>query len=81
MYRPDWTITSDEVVQGSILWLGSVEEIEKSQLQRGSALQPVRNINNGSVANGGMLNHPILVVSRPAWDPSIIFFLPVSTPS
>ncbi|CAK4027311.1 Hypothetical predicted protein [Lecanosticta acicola] len=79
MSKPDWTITSDEVERGCILWLGSVEETVQSQLRRTPNVEPIRNVKTNKSANAGMYEHPILVVSRPASDPSRIYFLPMTS--
>ncbi|KAF2166737.1 hypothetical protein M409DRAFT_54528 [Zasmidium cellare ATCC 36951] len=77
--KPDWIITSDEVEQGCILWLGTPTETMESQRRRGAPTTQVINAQSKLPANNGMYEHPFLVLSRPASDPSRIYFLPMTS--
>jgi len=73
-------ITSQDVVQGAILWLPpklrTVEVLESHGL---ASHQPITNLTwKNNVPEDAFYDHPILVVSRPANKTNRIHFVPVN---
>ena len=71
-------LRSEDVEQGSLLWLAPFSETLESQQRRGVFDRPpvVRLVASADQADG-FYNHPIVVVSRPADAPESIRFLVV----
>ena len=68
-------LTSAEVQQGSILWLGSYEETVASSATHGQhGMAPVQDLKTREPADLGMFNHPIVVLARPPENPDMIWF-------
>ena len=73
----DAAVTSDDVEQGRILWLPPLEEVLSTSSSRGQQA-PVVEVARGTNPSPNMYNHPIVVFSRPAREPDVIYFLCVS---
>lgn len=74
-------ITSQDVVQGVILWLPPKPRVVKALESHGLAShQPVANLTwKKHIPEDAFYDHPILVVSRPASKTSRVHFVPVSS--
>ncbi|KAK5127534.1 hypothetical protein LTR85_006873 [Meristemomyces frigidus] len=77
-YQKD-DVRSDKVEQGTVLWLPPLDRATQRYLTRtGRAGHGITHKGGGTV-NIGLLNHPILVVSRPAATPDTIDFLSMTS--
>ncbi|KAK4549894.1 hypothetical protein LTR36_005195 [Oleoguttula mirabilis] len=77
-YQKD-DVRSDTVEQGTVIWLPPLDRAGKRYLKR--TAQPGISITHkgGGTVNTGLLNHPILVLSRPAATPQTIDFLSMTS--
>lgn len=71
-------LISDDVEQGTILWLAPYgETLASLQRRRSECTEPVLNLFKQVAPEESFYGHPILVVSRSAKRPDSIVFLPV----
>ncbi|KAF2278071.1 uncharacterized protein EI97DRAFT_374027 [Westerdykella ornata] len=63
--KDEGTVAEDEIVQGRILWLPPKAELP---------VKAVRRAHGKGAVEEGIYDHPIVVISRPAEDPSMVHF-------
>lgn len=70
-------VRSDEIIQGAVLWLPPLERALRRHLRRTGRTGHSVTHKGGSLVDNRLMNHPIVVVSRPAATPQTIDFLSV----
>ena len=80
--EPDWQLTSGDVQQGSILWLGTYKETIASFARHGDhGLFPVRDVTRQKPATPEMYKRPIVVLARTSEHPNSMLFTYVCQPT